>query len=110
MLESMRENLRPTRAEVSDVANAVMDGTDAVMLSAETSTGKYPVQTVAEMNKIALKTESVMNPNPVMGHTKASLETDEICKQVFDLTNSLDLKGVIVISQTGKTGRELKQT
>jgi pyruvate kinase len=109
MLESMKDNIRPTRAEVSDVANAVMDGTDAVMLSAETSTGKHPVQSVAEMRKIALNTESVMSPSPIMGHTTASLETDEICKQVFDLTNSLDLKGVIVISQTGKSVASLSR-
>ena len=109
MLESMRDNIRPTRAEVSDVANAVMDGTDALMLSAETSTGQYPVQVIQEMTKIAYSAESVMNPNPILGHTQASLETDEICKQVFDLTNSLDLKGVLVISQTGKTVASLSR-
>ena len=57
MLESMISSARPTRAEVSDVANAIFDGTDAVMLSAETSIGKYPVQTVAMMSAIALETE-----------------------------------------------------
>ena len=103
MLESMRDNILPTRAEVSDVANAVMDGTDALMLSAETSTGKYPVQVVKEMVKIAKNAESVMQASPIIGHTDATLETDEICKQVYDLTLSLNLKGVIVVSKTGKT-------
>jgi len=57
MLESMTENLRPTRAEVTDVANAILDGTDFVMLSAETAIGKYPVETVAMMNSIIKFTE-----------------------------------------------------
>ena len=60
MLESMKNSVIPTRAEVSDVANAVMDGTDATMLSAETSTGRYPEQAVLAMQKIALKAESVL--------------------------------------------------
>jgi len=64
MLESMTENLRPTRAEVSDVANAIIDGTDYVMLSAESAVGKYPVQTVSMMNDIIKFTEKHMK-NPV---------------------------------------------
>ena len=57
MLESMTENLRPTRAEVTDVANAIIDGTDFVMLSAESAVGKYPVETVGMMNNIIKFTE-----------------------------------------------------
>jgi pyruvate kinase len=109
MLESMREHNRPTRAEVSDVANAVMDGADAVMLSAETSTGNYPVESVKTMVRIAKKTESVLAPNPVLGRTEASEETDVLCRTVASLVDELKLKGVIVISKEGKTVRSLSR-
>lgn len=109
MLESMKDNTRPTRAEVSDVANAVMDGADAIMLSAETSTGKYPVEAVRTMNRIASRVENVLNPQKVFGYTDASVETDELCKSVFDITQNIALKGVIVISETGKTVRSLSR-
>ncbi|MBU1133791.1 MAG: pyruvate kinase, partial [Candidatus Omnitrophica bacterium] len=61
MLDSMTENLRPTRAEVTDVANAIIDGTDFVMLSAESAVGKYPVETVVMMNNIIEFTERHSN-------------------------------------------------
>jgi len=61
MLESMTENLRPTRAEVTDVANAIIDGTDFVMLSAETAVGKYPVEVVMMMNNIIKFTEKYLS-------------------------------------------------
>jgi pyruvate kinase len=63
MLESMTENLRPTRAEVTDVANAIIDGTDFVMLSAESAVGNYPVETVAMMNNIIKFTEGYLKAN-----------------------------------------------
>lgn len=109
MLESMKENIRPTRAEVSDVANAVMDGCDALMLSAETSTGKYPIQSVSMMNSIARRVENVLKPQRVDGLTQASIETDEICKVVFNLSSTLYLKGVIILSQSGKTSLSLSR-
>ena len=109
MLESMRDNPRPTRAEVSDVANAVMDGCDCVMLSAETSTGEFPVDTVKQMNDIALNTESFLIPQEVYGRTDATDDTDELCNTVFRLTKSLDIKCVLAISQSGKTVRSLSR-
>jgi len=109
MLESMRENIRPTRAEVSDVANAIMDGADAVMLSAETSTGKYPSEAVKTMNKIALRVENILKPQKVMGNTTASIETDELCRSLFDMTERILIKGIIVLSITGKTVRSLSR-
>jgi pyruvate kinase len=103
MLESMRENKQPTRAEVSDVANSVMDGTDAVMLSAETSTGQNPVDSVKTMNQIALSTEKVMQLTPIYGRTSSPLEVDEICKSVCLLSESIPLKGIVVLSDQQNT-------
>jgi pyruvate kinase len=102
MLESMKDVPHATRAEVNDVANSIIDGSDAVMLSGETSTGKYPVESVDTMNKIALTTEDVLTPQMVYGRTLASRDTDEICKTVFNLTNSTDIDAVIVISENEK--------
>ncbi len=107
MLESMKENLRPTRAEVSDVANAIMDGCDSVMLSAETSTGKYPSQAVKMMDDIAVKVENVLKPQIVEGLTQASIDTDVMCKYIFDITSQLNIKGVVILSQSGKTSQSL---
>ena len=103
MLESMRENKQPTRAEVSDVANSVMDGTDAIMLSAETSSGKNPLEAVIYMNKIALSVENHMQLSPIYGRTNASYEVDEICKNVCSISESIPLKGITVFSNNGTT-------
>jgi pyruvate kinase len=103
MLESMRENKQPTRAEVSDVANSVMDGTDAVMLSAETSTGENPVKAVETMNQIALNTEKVMQLTPIYGRTSSPLEVDELCKSVCLLSESIPLKGIVILSDQEET-------
>ena len=107
MLESMKEHIRPTRAEVSDVANAIMDGCDAVMLSAETSTGEYPAEAVKMMNDIALKVENVLRPQRVEGYTQASIETDTLCNSLLEISQNLNLKGIVVISETGKTSQSL---
>ena len=109
MLESMRDSRHATRAEVSDVANSIIDGADAVMLSAETSTGKYPVKSVDTMNTIALKIEDRLTPQPVYGNTDANRDTDELCKSIFNLTGSMNLKSIVVISETGRTVRSLSR-
>ncbi len=109
MLESMRENPRPTRAEVSDVANAVLDGTDALMLSAETSTGKYPVESVIRMREIALEVEKTQELEKIEGYTRASIETDTLCKYMVDLVAELKIKAIVTLSQTGKTIESLSR-
>jgi pyruvate kinase len=103
MLESMTKNRKPTRAEVSDVANSVMDGTDAIMLSAETSTGQNPIEAVKIMTKVAKNTENVMKLTPIYGRTSASYEVDEICRSVSLLTESVPLKGIAVFSDNSGT-------
>ncbi len=100
MLESMRENKRPTRAEVSDVANAVMDGTDCLMLSAETSTGKYPVEAVETMNRIAMKTESIMKLSPIYGKTEAGVQEDSIGLTICKLTEDIGIKAILIVSNS----------
>ena len=109
MLESMKTEISPTRAEVSDIANAVMDGTDALMLSAETSTGDHPVECVSTMNTIAMEAESALTSQKIFGHTDASDETDEICRNFLEISSHLDLKGVIVLSKTGRTVASLSR-
>jgi pyruvate kinase len=109
MLESMKENPRPTRAEASDVANAVLDGTDALMLSAETSTGKFPIEAVKAMSKIAAEAERHMIPHVVEGNTRASESTDALCKHVASIIEELDIAGVIVLSHDGYTVASLSR-
>ncbi len=109
MLESMTTNPRPTRAEVNDVALAVMLGSDAVMLSGESSAGKYPVEAVKEMTKIALETEKFIDPKIIMSRAHSSDVADAITKAAAEMCINMDneIDTVIVASRTGLTARLL---
>ena len=112
MLESMIDNPRPTRAEASDVANAVYDGTDAVMLSAESAAGKYPVESVAMMNKIVVETEYQMRFEPRLTATdkRKSLTVPEtICECMAHSAQDLDLAAIAIFTETGNTARLLSK-
>ncbi len=112
MLESMIENPRPTRAEASDVANAVYDGTDAVMLSAESAAGKYPIEAVKMMAKIVIETESHKPEVPVHhdqpNHLRLSI-AETICESMAHAAEDLDLAAIAVFTETGATARQLSK-
>lgn len=106
MMESMIESPTPTRAEANDVANAVMDGADAVMLSAETAIGKYPVKVVNAVERILRSTEKGWNiynkaqePDP----GSSTFLSDEICYTAVTLGETVKAKGIISMTQTGYT-------
>ena len=107
MLESMIHNSRPTRAEISDVANAVYDGTSAIMLSGETAMGKYPVLTVKTMARIAETTEESIHYNKRFSRTEFTIrnEMDAISHSVVGMAMDIDAKAIVVCSLSGETAR-----
>jgi pyruvate kinase len=112
MLESMIENPRPTRAEASDVANAIFDGTDAVMLSAETATGQYPRESVSIMSRIVVEAESNMGdfqqPRRRREHHGLSV-AETICESIAHAAEDLPMGAIAVFTETGNTARMISK-
>ncbi|MZP30442.1 pyruvate kinase [Heliobacterium undosum] len=104
MLDSMMNNPRPTRAEASDVANAIFDGTDAIMLSGETANGKYPVVAVQTMDRIARRAESSLQRNQTIHNGKTSV-TDAIGQAVCVTATQLEAAAIITATASGYTAR-----
>lgn len=112
MLESMIENPRPTRAEASDVANAVLDGTDAVMLSAETSIGKYPIETVQTMDNIIQTTErQITNRTSIATITPNYKENvlDAIAHSACVLAHQVNASVIVCITHSGGTAKRISR-
>ena len=113
MLESMIENPRPTRAEASDVANAIYDGTDAVMLSGESAAGKYPVESVAMMAKIVSETEQQIRMDPPMlqrvRRTSKLSVAETICECMAHSAVDLDIAAIAIFTESGSTVRLLSK-
>ncbi len=111
MLESMIENPRPTRAEASDVANAVFDGTDAVMLSAETASGQYPRESVSIMSKIVVEAESNSSDFQFRRrreHRGLSV-AETICESIAHSAEDLPMGAIAVFTETGNTARMISK-
>ena len=111
MLESMIENPRPTRAEASDVANAVFDGTDAVMLSAETASGQYPRESVSIMSRIVVEAESNSNDFQFRRrreHRGLSV-AETICESIAHSAEDLPMGAIAVFTETGNTARMISK-
>jgi pyruvate kinase len=107
MLESMVNNDRPTRAEITDVANAIIDGTDAIMLSAESSAGKYPVQSVDAMRRIAEEVEGQMDPEIVFGVSTGDAVADALARAAFQVATDLSDRIKAIVSVSGSISRIL---
>lgn len=107
MLASMYSSPRPTRAEVSDIANAVIDGTDCVMLSGETTVGKYPIQAVEIMAKICEYVESTIDYTKHVQYKREISVSDTIAKLAVDAVEYDNIKAIITPTMTGYTSRKI---
>jgi pyruvate kinase len=112
MLDSMMRNPRPTRAEVTDVANAIIDGTSAIMLSGETAAGKYPEEAVKTMSKIATRIEDSLDYDEMLNTSVSLLEnttTNSISKSACVVARDLDAAAIVASTNSGSTARALSK-
>ncbi|WP_314348361.1 pyruvate kinase PykF [Fusobacterium massiliense] len=109
MLDSMIKNPRPTRAEANDVANAIIDGTDAVMLSGETAKGKYPLEAVEVMNRIAMKTDPTIPAFYVSEVVNSYDITSAVAEGSADISDRLNAKLIVVATESGRAARDMRR-
>ncbi|MFC0522351.1 pyruvate kinase [Pontibacillus salicampi] len=112
MLDSMQRNPRPTRAEASDVANAIFDGTDAIMLSGETAAGEYPVEAVTTMFNIALRAESALDHQIILSNRSRTSDmtiTDAISQSVTHTAMNLNVTAILAPTESGHTARMISK-
>ncbi|SHE75956.1 pyruvate kinase [Seinonella peptonophila] len=112
MLDSMQRNPRPTRAEASDVANAIFDGTDAIMLSGETAAGRYPLETVSTMASIARRTETELDYDELFRVRAREIDlgiTDSISQAVVSTAQGLDCSAIITPTVSGRTASRVSK-
>jgi pyruvate kinase len=113
MLESMTENPRPTRAEASDVANAIFEGSDAVMLSGETARGRFPLETVAMMGRIIMEAEASMAQLPPAPRRRREEHhysvAETICESIAHAAEDLPMGAIAVFTESGNTARMLSK-
>lgn len=106
MLHTMIDNPRPTRAEVSDIANAIYQRTDAIMLSGETAYGKYPLEAVKTMSRVAYEIEKHLNPEDEISTIKVNNEiTAQLARSTVKASMTLPIKAIIIDTDSGRTGR-----
>jgi len=112
MLDSMIRNPVPTRAEVSDVANAILDGTSAVMLSGETAAGAYPVEAVRTMAALALRAEAALGEYGNLQHINsepAHIVTEAVSQAAIAMANHLDAAAIVTLTESGFTSRSISK-
>lgn len=109
MVESMIHERYPTRAEVSDIANAIFEGTDAIMTSEETSLGKYPVETVETMADVARNVEGSFKPTILFEYDTKFKISHAIAQHAQQLADTLDTHCIVVLTESGRTAREIAQ-
>ncbi|MGB2078666.1 MAG: pyruvate kinase, partial [Vibrio sp.] len=110
MLDSMIKNPRPTRAEAGDVANAIMDGTDAVMLSGESAKGKYPVEAVTIMAQICARTDKALKAELGSRLDSPRLRiTEAVCKSAVETAEKLAAPVIVVATEAGKSARSVRK-
>ncbi len=112
MLDSMERNPRPTRAEVSDVANAILDGTSAVMLSGETATGRYPVEAVRTMASLAFHAEASLRDYGDLQQIvprATNVVTDAVAQAAVNISHDLDAAAILTLTASGRTSRAISK-